>query len=52
VETKVLDCGCTIEEVNGKMVTILCEDHEEEYQDMLATPVHFKKTKMRTTREN
>jgi len=50
--TFTLPCGCTTEVVNGRRINLLCEDHEEEYQGMLNEPYHFKKTKMRVTREN
>lgn len=46
-----LSCGCTTEYVNGKYITFLCDVHEQEYQEMLEKPVHFKKTKMRDSRE-
>lgn len=41
------ECGCYSECINGKYITILCDIHEEEYQDMHTEPLHFKKTKMR-----
>lgn len=47
-----LPCGCRTELLNGKHINILCDLHENEYQEMLEAPVHFKKTKMRETREN
>lgn len=46
-----LACGCYTEIVNGKHINFLCDRHEEEYQDMLTTPIMFKKTKMREGRE-
>lgn len=46
-----LPCGCRTEKINGKFINILCDLHEDEYQVMLETPVHFKKTKMRDSRE-
>ena len=46
-----LPCGCRTERINGKFINILCDEHEDEYQDMLESPVHFKKTKMKPDRE-
>lgn len=46
-----LPCGCRGEFVAGKFINILCEEHEEEYQDMLVRPPNLKKTKMRADRE-
>jgi hypothetical protein len=46
-----LACGCRTEVINGKSINILCDYHEQEMEDMLKTPVYFKKTKMRDSRE-
>ena len=44
-----LTCGCKCELINGKYITILCEQHEEEQEVMLKEPKHF--TKFKTSRE-
>ncbi len=44
-----LACGCKCELINGKYITILCDQHEEEQEEMLYEPKHF--TKFRTSRE-
>lgn len=46
-----LPCGCRTEYVNNKHINILCDLHEEEYQELLEAPIHYKKTKMRDSRE-
>ena len=46
-----LPCGCRTEKINGKFINILCDEHEDEYQEMLDAPVYFKKTKMKLDRE-
>lgn len=48
---KVLPCGCVIEEINGKHITILCEEHEEDFQNVAQFEKFTPKTKMRTDRE-
>lgn len=47
-----LPCGCEgVKLPNIGWQNVLCEEHEEEYQDMLCEPSATKKTKMRPTRE-
>jgi len=42
-----LKCGCSCEFVNGKYITIQCDEHEREYDDIPYT----KRTKMRSYME-
>ena len=42
-----LKCGCTCSLINGKYITIQCDDHDWEQDDIPYT----KRTKMRTYRE-
>ena len=44
-----LSCGCRCELIYGKYITILCDKHEREQEEMLYEPKHF--TKFRTSRE-
>ena len=44
-----LECGCESVNVNGKFITILCDEHDRKQdEDLIKLP---KKTKMRITRE-
>jgi hypothetical protein len=47
VEEETTGCGCYSEYINGKHINILCDEHEQEYQEMQIAPLYFQKTKMR-----
>lgn len=42
-----LECGCSCEIINGRSITILCDEHEEEMDN----EPKYKQTKMRPSRE-
>jgi len=44
-----LSCGCSCEYVNGKYITILCDKHETEQEEMSFVPRQM--TKFRISRE-
>lgn len=53
LESYVLSCGC--EGVKVPFIgwqNVICDEHEEELQNLLDTPLHNKRTKMRPYREN